>query len=334
MPVHLLPTLEKECGTVARDIPMSYAVFGALNADRSNAILFPTPFGAQSSEIGWICGADGLFDSQRWCVIVVDTFGNGLSASPFTASAPQDTAWQGYSLADNVNAQRALLLDVLEVDQLALVAGWSIGGQQAYQWASRYPACVARLAVICGSARTAPHNRVFLDAVKYALLPGLEGGLQEEERALRLVGRIYAGWALSQEFYRVEEWRRAGYADLEDFIVRYWEGNFVKRRARNLLAQVQMWQEADISRAAHRGDLQAALGAITADCLVMPCEQDLYFRVEDSRAEVAWLERAELKVLSSRWGHRGGFPAQAAEERFVIRSALQQLLARPSGPDS
>ena len=45
---------------------------------------------------------------------------------------------------------------------------------------------------------------------------------------------------------------------------------------------------ADISaNELYGGDLDKALGAITADATVMPCETDLDFTVEDNRREVA-----------------------------------------------
>jgi homoserine O-acetyltransferase len=47
----------------------------------------------------------------------------------------------------------------LGIERVALVYGWSMGGQQAYHWASLYPDIVERIAVVCGSARTAPHTR-------------------------------------------------------------------------------------------------------------------------------------------------------------------------------
>jgi len=56
------------------------------------------------------------------------------------------------------------LTERLGVERIALVYGWSMGGQQAYHWAALYPNIVARIAVVCGSARTAPRNQVFSKA--------------------------------------------------------------------------------------------------------------------------------------------------------------------------
>jgi len=308
MPTHILENFELVDGSVREQTVVSYRAHGTLSPARDNVIVFPTPFGGRSDELDWMAGADGLFDTSRYFLVVIDTFGNGLSESPVMVEAdrPCGQAWR----------------------PLALAAGWSIGGQQAYQWATAYPGAVERLCVICGSARTAPHNFVFLEGVRSALeavmrIPGSEA----ETAALRVAGRIYAGWALSQSFYRNERWRPLGYRDLEDFLVRYWEGSFAKRRAANVLAQIGAWQQFDISdNSRFARDFAAALRSIKARTLLLPCAQDLYFRVQDSEMEARHLQDAILQPMVSDWGHRAGLPVQSPEDRAVIRDAIARLL--------
>ena len=119
-------------------------------------------------------------------------------------------------------------------------------------------------------------------------------------RGFQAMGRVYAGWALSQAFYREEVWRTIGFSSLEDFLIGSWEANFRRRDANDLLAMLWTWQHADVSaNELYGGDLDRALGAITADAIVMPCETDLYFTVEDSRGEVARMPKAELRPIPS-----------------------------------
>ena len=53
-------------------------------------------------------------------------------------------------------------------------------------------------------------------------------------RALRAFARVYAGWAMSQAFYRERLWERVGFTSLEDYLVRAWEGNFLRRHGEDL----------------------------------------------------------------------------------------------------
>jgi homoserine O-acetyltransferase len=73
------------------------------------------------------------------------------------------------TIRDDVAAQHRLLTEELGVRRLALVVGWSMGAQQAYQWAISHPDMVDRIAPFCGTARTSPHNAVFLEGVRAAL---------------------------------------------------------------------------------------------------------------------------------------------------------------------
>src|SRR5207245_134352 len=66
-------------------------------------------------------------------------------------------------------------------------------------------------------------------------------------RGFQAMGRVYAGWGLSQAFYREEAWRRIGFSSLEDFLVGSWEANFRRRDANDLVAMLWTWQHADIS---------------------------------------------------------------------------------------
>ncbi len=142
------------------------------------------------------------------------------------------------------------------------------------------------------------------------------------------MGRVYAGWALSQAFYREELWRQCGAASLEDFLVASWEGNFLRRDANNLLAMIHTWQRADIAdNPLYRGDRSAALGAIRARALVMPGETDLYFTVADNAAEVARMSNAELRPIPSLWGHRAGNPTQNPADWAFLDTALGGFLA-------
>src|SRR5207244_1079409 len=94
-------------------------------------------------------------------------------------------------------------------------------------------------------------------------------------RGLRAFSRVYMGWAFSQDFFRDQEYRKMGFASLEDSI-RFLEGYFRRRDANDLLAMLWTWQHADMSaNERYKGDVAAALGAIKARAIVMPGATDL-----------------------------------------------------------
>ncbi len=225
-----------------------------------------------------------------------------------------------------------MLQELWGIERVALVYGWSMGAMQAYHWAALFGEAVERIAVVCGTAKCSPHNQVFIDGVRHALMadPAYQDGrfVGRPERGFRAMSRIYAGWALSQTFYREEKWREQGASSLEDFLVANWESNFARRDPADLLAQFWTWEHGDISaNETFKGDLRKALAAITAKVLLMPGDHDLYFQVDDNRAELKHLADAELKPIPSVWGHRAGNPVSQVEDREFIETHVRQLLA-------
>ena len=324
-----LGDLALQSGATLADARLVYKTYGKLDQDKSNAILYPTSYSAQHTDIDWLIGADRVLDPSRYYIVIPNMFTNGLSSSPSNARATR--SFPDITVADNVHAQRRLLTEALGIDRLALVYGWSMGGQQAYHWGALYPDAVARICVVCGSARTAPHNQVFLEGVKAALTADAayrDGWFHEPPvRGLKAMARVYAGWALSQAFYRAELWRGLGYVTLEAFLVESWEAQFLRRDANDLLAQIWTWWHGDISdNELYRDDLEAALGAIRAQALIVPSETDLYFRVADNQREVALMPNAELRPIPSIWGHRAGNPRDTPQDAAFLRAAVAGLL--------
>jgi homoserine O-acetyltransferase len=113
-----------EAGTTLPGAIIAYKTHGTLNADRSNAILYPTQFAAQHGDIEWMIGPGRALDTDRYFVVVVDQFGNGLSSSPSNAAPPLDRMrFPTITIRDDVAAQHRLLMEELGVRRLALVVG-------------------------------------------------------------------------------------------------------------------------------------------------------------------------------------------------------------------
>jgi homoserine O-acetyltransferase/O-succinyltransferase len=204
---------------------LSWKAHGTLSAARDNLVIYPTSFGAQHPDLEWLIGPDKILDPERWFIVIPDMFGNGLSSSP--SNMPDYPTL--VTIYDNVQVQRLVLADLFGIDRVACVYGWSMGALQAYHWAALFPDAVERIVVNCGVARTAVHNQVFLRSLMATLEAAPQhignGRFSAEPRAAkRAFGRIYAAWALSQDFYRARLHLAAGPApnlcapDLETFL--------------------------------------------------------------------------------------------------------------------
>lgn len=330
----VLENFALQCGVTLSQAKLVYQTYGELADDRTNVILYPTSYGAQHPDIDWLIRPDGILDPTRWFIIIPNMFGNGLSSSP---SNQEDCklAEQGFYFThlDNVRAQEKLLREVFQVDRLALIYGWSMGAQQAYHWGALYGDRVQRIAALCGTARTTPHNRIFLESLRAALTadPTWTGTHFEgsPDRGFRAFARIYASWAASQAFYREGIYTKLGYESLDDYLLRFWENNYRKRNPHNLLAMIDTWLRCDVSNnPVFQGDYDRALASISAKTLVMAATTDLYFTPEDCQAEANLIPQAEYRPIPSIWGHRAGNPYENPDDAVLIRSAVKDLLAQ------
>ena len=139
---------------------------------------------------------------------------------------------------------------------------------------------------------------------------------------------MYAGWAYSQTFFREGLYRELGFETVEDLLVD-WENDHVDNwDANDLLAKLWSWQYADISaNPMYDGDFQAALRAITARAIVIPCTQDLYFTPEDNELEVAHMRNAELRPYDSPYGHCVASPGRDPAFQEFLDEAIREVLA-------
>jgi homoserine O-acetyltransferase len=320
-----------QSGATLWQAKLAYQTYGALNAARDNVVLIPTFYAGHHTDVELMMTAGRAIDPAKYFVVVPNLLGNGLSSSPSNTPPPIDrAAFPDVTIYDNVVCQHRLVTEHLGVERIRLVAGFSMGAQQAYHWGALFPSMVKAIAPICGSARTSPHNIVFLEGLRAALTAdaAFDGGWYGSPPVKGLIAfaRVYAGWVYSQDFYREREYRTMGLASIDD-VLRFSEARYRSRDANDLLAMLWTWQHADVSaNPRFAGDLPAAMRAITARAIVMPSATDLYFRVADNELDVRHMANAELRPIPSTWGHAAGRGTNPTDNQF-IDAALKELLS-------
>jgi homoserine O-acetyltransferase/O-succinyltransferase len=128
-----LGDLVLQSGATLRDASLAYKTHGRLNGDKTNAVVYPTPYSAHHSDIEWPIGPGKALDPEKYFVIVTDMLGNGLSSSPSNTPAPYDRArFPHVTIQDNVVAQHRLVTERFGVSKVALVVGWSMGRSRPF----------------------------------------------------------------------------------------------------------------------------------------------------------------------------------------------------------
>ncbi len=321
-----------QSGKVLPDAKLAYKTYGELNAAGDNAVLLPTFYTGSHPRNEGFFGAGRAIDPAKHFIVSINLFGNGYSTSPSNAaSAVSDGNFPLVTFWDNVACQQRLLSEALRVEQLLLVTGWSMAGCQSYQWAAQFPDRVKNCLPFLASAKTSPHNIVFLEGAKAALLAdgNYAGGFytQQPTSGLKAFGRVYAGWAFSQTFYREKLHQQIGFDTAED-LLQDWEADHLNWDANNLLAKLATWQASDISdNSLYGGDLKKALQSISAHTIVIACDNDLYFQTADNVLEVPHLKNGELRIYESPWGHCVASPGNGTEFANYLDNTINELIA-------
>lgn len=166
---HTARGLALASGAVLPEATTAYRTLGRLNAAGDNAVLVLHGYttgpsmldaGANVAEGSWsdLVGPGKPIDSERCFVICPNMLGSSYgSTGPGSVNPATGRRWGAdfprLTLADIVAAQKSLV-DALGVKRLAAVAGPSLGGYQALQWAVSHPAMVDRVV----AAVTSPYN--------------------------------------------------------------------------------------------------------------------------------------------------------------------------------
>lgn len=228
------------------------------------------------------------------------------------------------TIRDNVQAVHRLLTDELHVKHLRAVIGFSMGAQQAFQWAVSYPGYMDRIVATSGTAKTYGHGIVRLEGQIAALTAdeNFKGGDYTEEptKGINAFGMVWAGWLFSQEWWRQELWRTNEPAGTTfEQVVDHFRTNFIPGAdANNLILQMRTWESNDVGKTSgFGGDVEKALKSIKVPVLYMPSATDLYFPVTDAKYEAQFIPKVTLTPIPSLWGHPAGAGASPADLAFL-----------------
>ena len=314
------------------DLNLTYLAFGNLNEDKSNVILYPTRYAGTHLEQGYLINDNFPINPNDYFIIIPNMFNNGVSSSP--RNAPDRFHGPNFPLVtiyDNVKAQKILLKQIFDIDKIKLVVGWSMGGQQSFQWASYYPDSVENMISMCGHAKTTDHTFVFLEGVYAALTsdPNWKEGMYEIQpnEGKTTMARVWAGWAHGQNWFREKRYLEDGFKNAQEVLDKLWNKIYYRRDANDLLAMIRTWQEHDISNnEIFNNDFSKSLTSIKAKTILMPGQNDLYFPPEDNEIELRDIPNGELRIIPSNYGHYAG-AGKSSEDLNFINEAVRDLLS-------
>jgi homoserine O-acetyltransferase/O-succinyltransferase len=322
-----------ESGGVLPEAHIVYATIGTLNATGDNAILLPSHYMATFNGYNWLirggptqsgtAAQDRALDPAHDFLVLTELFGNGRSSSPSNTPEPfHGPRFPVMTIRDNVEAVHRLLTQELKVNRLRAIIGFSMGAEQAFQWAVSYPTFMDAIVATSGTAKCYGHGYVRLEGQIAALTtdPAWHDGdyTTPPAKGLEAFGLVWAGWLYSQEWWRQELWHTNSPPGTT--FEQAWQA-FRKRfsaDANDYILQARTWQRHDVGTTpGFGGDTERALRSIKARVLYMPSETDLYFPLTEAHYEQAFIPRVTFTPIPSLWGHTAGAASNPADLRFL-----------------
>ena len=333
--------LELDCGVTLAPVEVAYETYGTLNAAKSNAILIEHAFSGDAhaaGEGGWwnnMIGPGKGFDTDRCFVICANVLGGcrgttGPSSINPDTGCPWAMSFPAISIADMVRLQKKLI-DHLGIERLLAVAGGSMGGMQALEWAVTYPDHVLAALPIATTARHSAQQIAFNEVGRQAIMAdpdwneGSYYGHRPPARGLsvaRMVGHITY---MSDESMRQKFGRRLRAPDqfeVESYL-HYRGSQFVDRFDAN--SYIYITRAMDSYDLTQRGSLASLFESIRTRFLVISFTSDWLYPSYQSLEIVSALRSRNCDVaycnLVSNYGH-DAFLVEVEEQTELVRGFL------------
>ena len=371
-----------DCGRELHQVRIAYETYGTLAAERDNVILVchalsgdahaagfskeaaeqstRDGFGADDRDgtsgkaLGWWDGMIGpgkAFDTDRFFVVSTNLLGGcrgttGPSSSDPATGRPYGSDFPVITVADMVRTERAFL-DELGIERLAVVAGGSLGGMQAFEWAILYPDQVDAIVAIASTHAIHPQGVAWNAIAREAIMrdPAWRGGhyygSDDAPRAgmgvARMIGHITY---LSAQGLRDKFGRRLQFADdirytltepefeVESYL-RHQANTFVRRfDANTYLYTSRALTYFDLARQYGSGSLARALEDVQARTLLIAFSSDWLYPPSGSQEIEEALrglgKPVELHVIEAPYGH-DCFLLEEGRQTPIIQRFLENL---------
>jgi len=369
-----------DCGRELRGVRVAYETYGTLAPEKDNVILVchalsgdahaagfaakaPSEStrdgfaaedrdGSSGKGLGWWDGMIGpgkAFDTDRFFVVCTNLLGGcsgttGPSSVDPATNRPYGSTFPVVTVADMVRTERAFL-DVLGIERLAAVAGGSLGGMQALEWAVRYPDQVDSIVVIASTHALHPQGIAWNSIARDAIMrdPAWQGGdyygtgsaPSAGMGVARMVGHVtyLSAPALTERFGRrlqfAEDLRftiTEPEFEVESYL-RHQADSFVRRfDANTYLFTSRALTYFDLARQYGEGSLARAVEGVEARTLLIAFSSDwLYPPAASQEIEEALrsLDKpVDYHVIEAPYGH-DCFLLEEARQTPIIRQFLE-----------
>ena len=305
-----------ESGKQLPNLEIGYHTYGKVNKQRNNVVWVCHALTANSDVFDWWKGLFGkgyYFNPDEYFVVCANVLGshygstNPLSINPATQQ-PYYLTYPDLTIRDIVKAHK-LLAAHLGVDDIEVLIGGSLGGQQALEWSIMEPDKIKNLVLIATNARHSPWGIAFNESQRLALSADStfydnqpNGGSKGLKAARSIALLSYRCYHIYTETQR----------DEDDTLDRHRAASYQEYQGQKLVERFNAYSYWYLSKVMdshnvgrNRDGIENALSLITAKTLVIGIKSDLLFPIEEQHYLYKQIPGAALTEIDSYYGHDG-----------------------------
>jgi homoserine O-acetyltransferase len=307
---------ELESGLILKNIEVAYHTFGKLNEAKNNVVWICHALTANSNPYEWwpnVCGEKGFFNEKEHFIVCANILGSCYGTTgPLSKDENGDTYYDYFPLIttrDMARLHEKLRLH-LELTEIYVLVGASLGGQQALEWSVENPSVFEHLILIATNAKHSPYGIAFNESQRLAIKADATYGKKDENageagliaaRSIALLSyRSYDGYSLSQN------------EDSDDVLTNYKASSYQKYQGIKLAKRFNAYSYVLLSHAmdSHnvgrtRNGIETALNRIKAKTLIIGITSDVLFPLEEQRKLWLLIPNSKLTTIESAYGHDG-----------------------------
>jgi homoserine O-acetyltransferase len=277
---------------------IGYRIFGKMNGEKSNIILFPTWFGGTTKGLINLIGPNKLIDSDKYYVIAVDALGDGVSSSPSNSAKQPGSKFPVFNIEDMVNSQYRLLTEVLNINHVYAVFGGSMGGMQTFQWMTSYPGFMDKAVCYVSTPKMSSYGLLLWNTELSIIELGHKYHISDEELVKSVAG-LQTLQVRTPE-YIVENIKPEDYNEFARNTFDSFKENF---NSYNWASQIKAMLQMDISKK-FGGSIDLAAENIQAQVLIIVSKTDHMVNPRQA-LDFAKKINAETFILKNNCGHLG-----------------------------
>lgn len=328
-------SFDLESGKSLPALTIAYHTFGQLNAEKDNVIWICHALTANSDVADWwegLVGADKAFDPNKYFIVCANMLGSCYGTTGPAHTHPETGEIYGLdfptiTIRDMVKAHQFLQRE-LGIEKIKLIAGGSMGGQQAVEWAITDPDLFEKVCILASNAKHSPWGIAFNESQRMAILADAsldkkdpksgQKGLEAARAIAMLSYRHYKTYQLTQQEATEEK-----FEDFKASSYQRYQGLKLYKRF-NVFSYLSLSKSMDSHNVGRgRESIEKALQQIKAKSLIIGITTDILFPIEEQILLAKHIPSAQLEVITSSYGH-DGFLVEFESIGGLVKPFLEQ----------